>query len=101
VTPRRAPGEATVDLPPGEILSVPERVIVAPATGIFRQAGDHGPVLDGRKIDRGDVVGTVHSLGASTPVLSPFRGSLVAMLAKDGERVRPGQAIAWLRVSPS
>lgn len=99
VTPRRAQAEATVDLPPGEILSVPERVIVAPATGIFRQAGGHGAAPDGRRIDRGDVVGTVQSLGASTPVRSPFGGSLVAMLAKDGERVRPGQPVAWLRVS--
>ena len=91
----------TVDQPAGETLSVLERVIVAPAMGIFRRAGDDGPALDGTLIDPGDVVGTVQSLGASTPVRCPFRGSLVAMLAKDGERVRPGQPVAWLRVTGS
>ena len=97
MTPWRARDDVTVDQAAGEILSVPERMIVAPAPGIFRRA--FGDTLDGTPIDRGDVVGTVQSLGASTPVRSPFVGSLIAMLARDGERVRPGQPVAWLRVT--
>ncbi len=90
---------AAVDVPVGETLSVPERVIVAPAVGIFHRLDGDGQMKDGDLIDRGDVVGVVRSLGASTPVQSPFEGLLVAILAFDGERVRPGQPVAWVRVA--
>ena len=85
-----------VDSPLGETLSVLERVIVAPATGVFRRLGAR---MDGDLVDRGDLIGAVHSLGTSTPVRSPFAGLLVAMLACEGERVRPGQPVAWVRVA--
>jgi biotin carboxyl carrier protein len=84
-------------MPSGETLSVPERVIVAPAMGTFHRLDAGDRMLDGHPVDRGDVLGIVRSLGASTPVQSPFQGLLVAMLAVDGQRVRRGQAIAWLR----
>ncbi|MGH8948138.1 MAG: biotin/lipoyl-containing protein [Acidimicrobiia bacterium] len=87
-----------VHWPVGEILSVPECVIVAPAVGIFRRLGDRR-VYVGDIIERGDVIGTVDSLGAATPVQTPFRGHLVGILALEGERVRPGQAVAWLRAT--
>ena len=87
-----------VQWPVGEILSVPECMIVAPAVGIFRLLGDR-QVGDGDVIERGDVIGTVESLGVATPVQSPFRGHLVGILALEGERVRPGQAVAWLRAT--
>ena len=47
---------------------------------------------------RGDTIGDLRSLGVSTPVRSPFDGFLVAILASEGERLRPGQPVAWLRV---
>ncbi len=84
-------------MPAGETLSVPERVIVAPAVGVFHRLEGDDRRKSGDHVDRGDVIGVVRSLGASTPIHSPFRGLLVAMLASDGERVRRGQAIAWLR----
>ena len=84
--------------PVGEILSVPECVIVAPTVGIFRRLGDRQMSV-GDIIERGDVIGTVESLGAAMPVQSPFRGHLVGILASEGERVRPGQAVAWLRAT--
>jgi biotin carboxyl carrier protein len=80
-------------------LYVWERVIVAPTVGIFHRL-DGARVNGGDTVDRGDVIGTVRSLGASTPVHSPFEGTLVAIVALEGERVRPGQALAWLRVAP-
>lgn len=87
-----------VHWPMGEILSVPECAIVAPAVGTFRGLGDR-QVYVGDIIERGDVIGTVESLGTATPVQSPFRGHLVGILALEGERVRPGQALAWLRAT--
>jgi biotin carboxyl carrier protein len=59
----------------GELLDVPERMIVAPSVGVVE-----GP-------------------GTSMPVCSPFRGMLIGMLAQPGERLREGQPVAWLRVA--
>jgi biotin carboxyl carrier protein len=86
------------NLPVGETLSVTERVIVASAAGVFHRLGSQ--TSDGDLVRRGDVIGIVQSLGSSTPIESPFEGSLIAMLAIEGERLRPGQPVAWLRVQP-
>ena len=85
---------------PGEVLAVPERVIVAPAVGVFRPLADsEGHDAAERVIAPGQAIGVVEGPGASTPVRSPFGGFLVAMLARAGERVREGQPIAWLRLT--
>lgn len=84
----------------GESLGVPERVILAPASGKFR------PVLrDETAPDAPDalseeqVIGFVDGAGHSTPIRSPFRGFLMGLLAHAGERVREGQPVAWLRTA--
>jgi biotin carboxyl carrier protein len=98
---------------PGEVLAVPERVIVAPAVGVFRPLGDsdvdltdaaHMPgdapaPLGGTVISAGQAIGVVEGPGSSTPVRSPFGGFLIGMLARTGERVREGQPVAWLRLA--
>ncbi len=90
----------------GEILAVPERVIVAPAVGVFRPlhpAGDAAWTVDADpgafNVAAGEAIGVVEGPGSSTPVRSPFGGSLVGMLARAGERVREGQPVAWLRLT--
>lgn len=91
----------------GERLAVPERVIVAPATGKFRPAerpdGDgigegFGDGI-GEALESDSVIGFVDGSGQSTPVRSPFRGLLMGLLAHTGERVREGQPVAWLRTA--
>ena len=96
---RAAHEDGALQSPVGEMLSVTERIIVAPAVGVFHRLDGDGRANDGDLIDRGDVVGSVQSLGTSTPVRSPFEGLLVAMLALDGERVRRGQPVAWVRLA--
>jgi biotin carboxyl carrier protein len=81
----------------GEILAVPERVIVAPAVGVFRPL-EH-PDGEETVIAAGEAIGVVEGPGASTPVRSPFPGALIGMLARAGERVREGQPVAWLRLT--
>lgn len=90
----------------GEILAVPERVIVAPTVGVFRPLHPEGEVAGASDSDggvfnvaAGDAIGVVEGPGASTPVRSPFGGALVGMLARAGERVREGQPVAWLRLT--
>ena len=82
----------------GETLGVPERVIVAPASGRFRPLAED-PVSDEHQLDEEQVIGFVDGVGHSTPVPSPFRGLLVGLLAHAGERVREGQPVAWLRTA--
>ncbi|HEV8624832.1 MAG TPA: hypothetical protein VG034_10285 [Acidimicrobiia bacterium] len=97
----------------GEVLAVPERVIVAPAVGVFRPltdtdldltetgaaiAGDT-PAPPGTLVSAGQAIGVIEGPGSSTPVRSPFGGFLVGMLARRGERVREGQPVAWLRLA--
>ncbi|MEA2902268.1 MAG: hypothetical protein QOH36_2155 [Actinomycetota bacterium] len=89
----------------GEVLMVPERVILAPAPGKFRpieasvltDAGD--AASDGSDVARQQVIGFVDGIGHSTPVHSPFHGRLMGLLASAGERVREGQPVAWLRMA--
>jgi multidrug efflux pump subunit AcrA (membrane-fusion protein) len=87
----------------GEVLAVPERVIVAPAVGVFRPLSDPDVDLtaagDATLIIAGQAIGVVEGPGSSTPVRSPFGGFLVGMLARAGERVREGQPVAWLRLA--
>ena len=107
----------------GEQLEVSERVILAPAVGVFNpvrpqthdlesQAHDHEsestdveghqagqePRVEGMMVTEGEVVGVVEVRGQALPVRSAFTGALMGMLAHPGERVREGQPVAWLRV---
>ena len=99
MTAQPAQEETAVNWPAGETLSVPERMIVAPTTGVFHRLKGHHQVNGGDVVSRGEVIGIVQSLGVSTPIQSPFAGLLVALLAFEGERVRPGQPVAWVRVA--
>jgi biotin carboxyl carrier protein len=79
----------------GELLDVPERMIVAPSVGVFRP----NLVAGGDHVDAGEEIGVLEGPGTSVPVCSPFRGRLIGMLAHPGERLREGQPVAWLRVA--
>jgi biotin carboxyl carrier protein len=82
----------------GEELRVPERVILAPALGVFRLAAPE-PATEGELVAEGQVVGVVECSGDTHDVRSPFTGQLMGMLAHPGERVREGQPVAWLRLA--
>lgn len=83
----------------GEQLVVPERVILAPAVGVFQPSPAEAESAEGNLVTEGQVVGVVEARGMAHPVRSAFTGLLVGMLAHPGERVRKGQPVAWLRVS--
>lgn len=82
----------------GERLTVSERMIVAPGTGVFRP-GDLAVALEGALVEIGSEVGVLEGPGTRLAVRSPFRGVMVGMLALPGERLREGQPVAWLRVA--
>jgi len=79
----------------GETLLVPERVIIAPAVGVFRAR----TVDPSGAVCEGDEIGVVEGPGTSESVRSPFEGTIMGMLVQPGERLRQGQPVAWLRVA--
>jgi biotin carboxyl carrier protein len=81
----------------GERLAVPERVIIAPRIGQFRSAPADVVTAEGEIIAAGQVVGFVDAQGELIPVRSAFRGWMMGLLVHEGERVREGQPVAWLR----
>jgi [acyl-carrier-protein] S-malonyltransferase len=76
----------------GEHLYVRERVVISPRAGVFEALADSAERC-GQPIEVGAIVGSV----SGQEVRSPFAGVLIGMLAQDGERVQPGQPVAWLR----
>jgi biotin carboxyl carrier protein len=78
----------------GEHLHVFERVVISPCAGVFEPVtaavASQSP---GARIEVGTVLGRV----SRRDVCSPFAGRFMSMLALPGERVRPGQPVAWLR----
>jgi hypothetical protein len=82
----------------GEMIHVAERMIVAPATGVFEPIDGGGP-HDGTTIAAGDTVGRVRCGADLVDVTSPFSGLARGFLALAEERVRRHQPILWLRVA--
>ena len=80
----------------GETLDVPERIIVAPAVGVFRPAPDDAP-RPHDALRPGDPVGVIDGPGIRVDVRSPFAGKLMGLLAQPGEQLQVGQPVAWLR----
>lgn len=81
----------------GEHLYVSERMVISPCAGIF-QPTTTAPGTSaggGEPIEVGTIVGHI----GDQEIRSPFAGWLMGMLALPGERVRPGQPIAWLRAT--
>ncbi|HZQ27370.1 MAG TPA: acyltransferase domain-containing protein [Acidimicrobiales bacterium] len=78
----------------GELLSVPERLVVSPAAGRF---APHEAVVDGAQVHSLVRAGQVLGKVGDRDVQSQFSGELMGMLAAAGERVTAGQPIAWIR----
>jgi multidrug efflux pump subunit AcrA (membrane-fusion protein) len=81
----------------GEQLGVPERVILAPCLGVFEPRAPETVTTEGEIVYAGQVVGILKASGEDVPVCSAFTGFFMGLLAHEGERVREGQPVAWLR----
>ena len=80
-------------------MHVPERLIVAPAAGVFQRLSPESLTADGTLVISGQSIGLIEGPGTSAAVESPFAGYLMGMLAESGQRLRAGQPVAWLRVA--
>ena len=84
--------------PVAEDLHVPERLIPAPAAGVFRAAAPDVVTAEGEIVYAGQQMGTIEVTGGAVPVTSPHTGFLMGLLALPGERVRADQPLAWVRI---
>lgn len=91
--------EPMTELAVAEDLVVPERVVCAPAAGVFRPAEPATVTTEGEVVYGGQVVGAIEGTGAAVDVVSPFTGLFMGMLAHPGERVRAAQPVLWIRVT--
>jgi biotin carboxyl carrier protein len=81
-----------------EEVHVPERLIAAPAAGVFRAAPPDVVTTEGEIVHAGQVVGAIEVTGGEVNVTSAHTGFLMGLLALPGERVRAEQPLAWVRV---
>ncbi len=78
----------------GETSGIAERLIVAPVTGTFHLTA---MAFRGAYVEEGQSVGVVRTTQGVRPVRSAFAGRFMGVMAQDGERVRKGQPVAWIR----
>ena len=80
-----------------EDLHVRERLILAPVGGRFRPLPAE-VTAEGEVVAVGQAIGVVERMSDECTVMSPHHGWLMGLLALPGERVRPCQPVAWVRV---
>jgi len=81
----------------GERLNVPEKVVISPCVGQFRASAPETVTSEGELIESGQIIGYVEAQGRTVAVRSAFAGWKMGLMVHDGERVREGQPVAWLR----
>lgn len=81
-------------------LSLPERLIVAPASGRFSQEppATATPAAQGERISRGQELASIDNGSERIPVRSPFDGWLLGSLISEREPVKQGQALFRVRI---
>ena len=82
--------------PDGDDTRIDVRMVVAPIAGTFEPAAVGEVTTEGELVALGGVLGHIAGPGRREPVVSFCAGFLVRLLAAPGERVRPGQPLAWL-----
>jgi [acyl-carrier-protein] S-malonyltransferase len=99
-----APVAAEAEAPAQPFFAMTERLVVSPATGLFRPVDSFEsaePSLGGGSAaDRPMVhvaVGELIGWAGETEIRSAFAGSLQGIIVLSGERVVGGQPVAWLR----
>ncbi len=82
--------------PDGDDTHIDVRLVVAAVAGTFQPAAVGDVTAEGELVAEGGHLGTIRSTGADVAVRSFCAGFLVRLLVEPGERVRPGQPLAWL-----
>ena len=82
-----------------EDVRLDDRLVIAPVTGTFFPAFTDVSAEHPGVVAVGDEIGVLVQAGDKHPVVSPFTGQLMGMLAMPGERIREHQPVAWLTIA--
>lgn len=75
------------------------RLVVSPCNGRFSPSLGNGVTWDGEWVERGQTVGEVDTGDEMVAVRSRFEGWIRGSLALEGQPIREGDALLWLRNS--
>ena len=76
---------------------LPDKIVVSPGHGRLSVPLPKRFGTEGEVVRAGDVIAVVHANAQSMEVRSPCDAWVLAFLARDGDRVRPGAPIAHIR----
>ena len=76
---------------------LPDRIVVSPGHGRLVVPLPKSFGTEGEVVRAGDVIAIVNANSQSIEVRSPCDAWVLAFLARDGDRVRPGEPIAHIR----
>ena len=80
-----------------EVFELSERVVIAPSTGRVALPPSAIRAEEGEFVLLGESVATVRVGEQELPVRTAFRGWLMGFLVLDGQPIRSGEPVAWLR----
>jgi biotin carboxyl carrier protein len=76
---------------------LPDRIVVSPGHGRVSVPLPNAFGTEGEVVRAGDVIAVVNANSQSMDVRAPCDAWVLAYIARDGDRVRPGAPIAHLR----
>jgi ferric-dicitrate binding protein FerR (iron transport regulator) len=80
-----------------EVFELSERVVIAPSSGRVALPPAGSRAEEGEFVLSGESLATVRVGDGEVPVRTAFRGWLMGFLVLDGQPIRPGEPVAWLR----
>jgi biotin carboxyl carrier protein len=83
--------------PASDVATMRERVVVAPCAGRFVPLPVEDFTCEGEWVEPGQALAEIVTNGSRTTVRSSFRGWVMGMLALEGQPVRRGEALFWVR----
>ena len=100
-----SPAAAAAPAQPAGPDPLPEDIVpvLAPMTGVFYRAPspDSPPyVEEGSQVERGDVLGLIEAMKVFNEIEAPASGTVVEILAEDGQSVEANQRLMLIRVTP-
>lgn len=80
-----------------EVTSILERVVVSPAIGRFNPFPPEVLTTEGEWVQEGQQLGEIVTGSDPVPIVSPFTGWMMGMLAVAGQPVQAGEQLFWIR----
>lgn len=80
----------------GAVADGRDRFVVAAVHGRFTVTPPTLVTTEGRWVETGDVLGVLERGAERIDVVAPVRASVLAFVAEDGDRVRPGDVLVHL-----